>query len=55
VYDGHGGSRASRFASENLHKNLRDKFPKGNVELPKYSSIIYVLTMLQILSNWEGA
>ncbi|XP_063409827.1 integrin-linked kinase-associated serine/threonine phosphatase 2C-like [Mytilus trossulus] len=31
VYDGHAGSRASRFASENLHKYLRDKFPKGDV------------------------
>lgn len=30
VFDGHGGVRASRFASENLHKNLRDKFPKGD-------------------------
>ncbi|XP_052213462.1 integrin-linked kinase-associated serine/threonine phosphatase 2C-like [Dreissena polymorpha] len=31
IFDGHGGVRASRFASENLHKNLRDKFPKGDV------------------------
>lgn len=31
VFDGHGGDRASRFASENLHKNLRDKFPKGDI------------------------
>ncbi|XP_053378531.1 integrin-linked kinase-associated serine/threonine phosphatase 2C-like [Mercenaria mercenaria] len=31
VFDGHGGVRASRFASENLHKNLRDKFPKGDI------------------------
>ncbi|XP_052760071.1 integrin-linked kinase-associated serine/threonine phosphatase 2C-like [Mya arenaria] len=31
VFDGHGGVRASRFASKNLHKNLRDKFPKGDV------------------------
>ncbi|BFZ23567.1 hypothetical protein BsWGS_26606 [Bradybaena similaris] len=31
VFDGHGGSRASRFASEHLHNNLRDKFPKGDV------------------------
>ncbi|CAG5128150.1 unnamed protein product [Candidula unifasciata] len=31
VFDGHGGSRASRFASQHLHNNLRDKFPKGNI------------------------
>ncbi|XP_048777323.1 integrin-linked kinase-associated serine/threonine phosphatase 2C-like [Ostrea edulis] len=31
VYDGHGGARASRFASKNLHKFLLDKFPKGEV------------------------
>ncbi|XP_076451535.1 integrin-linked kinase-associated serine/threonine phosphatase 2C-like [Babylonia areolata] len=31
VFDGHGGSRASRFASQYLHKILRDKFPKGDV------------------------
>ena len=30
VFDGHGGVKASRFASENLHKNLRDKILKGN-------------------------
>ena len=30
VFDGHAGARASRFASANLHKNLCDKFPKGN-------------------------
>ena len=33
VFDGHGGVKASRFASENLHKNLRDKFSKGNDKL----------------------
>ncbi|KAL5013947.1 hypothetical protein ScPMuIL_008217 [Solemya velum] len=32
IFDGHGGARASRFASENLHKNFRDKFPKGDIE-----------------------
>ncbi|XP_066565828.1 integrin-linked kinase-associated serine/threonine phosphatase 2C isoform X2 [Amia ocellicauda] len=32
VFDGHGGSRASRFAAENLHLNLSQKFPKGEVE-----------------------
>ncbi|KAK0056772.1 integrin-linked kinase-associated serine/threonine phosphatase 2C [Biomphalaria pfeifferi] len=31
VFDGHGGVRASRFASQHLHNNLRDKFPKGDV------------------------
>lgn len=31
VFDGHGGIRASRFASQHLHNNLRDKFPKGDV------------------------
>ncbi|XP_025083684.1 integrin-linked kinase-associated serine/threonine phosphatase 2C-like isoform X1 [Pomacea canaliculata] len=31
VFDGHGGSRASRFASQYLHKILCDKFPKGDV------------------------
>ncbi|KAL4221038.1 hypothetical protein ACF0H5_019300 [Mactra antiquata] len=33
VFDGHGGIRASRFASQNLHKNLRDKFPKGGIDI----------------------
>lgn len=32
VFDGHGGSRASRFAAENLHRTLALKFPKGEVE-----------------------
>ena len=32
VFDGHGGVRASRFASQYLHKILRDKFPKGNAQ-----------------------
>lgn len=31
VFDGHGGVRASRFATQHLHNNLRDKFPKGDV------------------------
>ncbi|XP_005101909.1 integrin-linked kinase-associated serine/threonine phosphatase 2C [Aplysia californica] len=31
VFDGHGGIRASRFASQHLLNNLRDKFPKGDV------------------------
>ncbi|XP_062607160.1 integrin-linked kinase-associated serine/threonine phosphatase 2C-like [Saccostrea cucullata] len=31
VFDGHGGARASRFASKNLHKFLLDRFPKGEV------------------------
>ncbi|KAK7497895.1 hypothetical protein BaRGS_00010766 [Batillaria attramentaria] len=31
VFDGHGGARASRFASQYLHKILLDKFPKGDV------------------------
>ena len=29
VYDGHNGNKASKFASENLHKYLADIFPKG--------------------------
>lgn len=33
VYDGHGGARASRFASRHLHKFLLDKFPKGEVSI----------------------
>ncbi|XP_036392796.1 integrin-linked kinase-associated serine/threonine phosphatase 2C isoform X1 [Megalops cyprinoides] len=32
VFDGHGGSRASRFAAEHLHKILAQKFPRGEVE-----------------------
>ncbi|XP_041378111.1 integrin-linked kinase-associated serine/threonine phosphatase 2C-like [Gigantopelta aegis] len=32
VFDGHGGSRASRFASESLRVNLRTYFPKGDVD-----------------------
>ena len=40
VYDGHGGARASRFASQNLHKFLLDKFPKGNVPHPPLSKKI---------------
>ncbi|XP_033763927.1 integrin-linked kinase-associated serine/threonine phosphatase 2C-like [Pecten maximus] len=31
VFDGHGGARASRFASQHLHKILRDNFPKGDI------------------------
>ncbi|CAL1292721.1 unnamed protein product [Larinioides sclopetarius] len=33
VYDGHGGVRASKFASCHLHQNLAEKFPK--VPLPQ--------------------
>ncbi|XP_053315096.1 integrin-linked kinase-associated serine/threonine phosphatase 2C [Spea bombifrons] len=29
VFDGHGGSRASRFAAQNLHRNLVKKLPRG--------------------------
>ncbi|KAM9732781.1 arf-GAP with coiled-coil, ANK repeat and PH domain-containing protein 2 [Menidia menidia] len=32
VFDGHGGSRASRFAAENLHLNLVQRFPSGDPE-----------------------
>ncbi|GFS03018.1 integrin-linked kinase-associated serine/threonine phosphatase 2C [Elysia marginata] len=32
VFDGHGGVRASRFASQHLHNNLRDRFPKGELK-----------------------
>lgn len=32
VFDGHGGVRASRFASQHLHNNLRDRFPKGDIK-----------------------
>jgi serine/threonine protein phosphatase PrpC len=48
VYDGHGGARASRFASKNLHKFLLDKFPKGNVPPPPSSfnySVLYFMTI----------
>ncbi|CAH1239591.1 ILKAP [Branchiostoma lanceolatum] len=31
VYDGHGGKRASFYTADNLHKNIADKFPKGDV------------------------
>lgn len=31
VFDGHGGIRASRFASSQLHLNLAQKFPKGSI------------------------
>ncbi|XP_061576600.1 integrin-linked kinase-associated serine/threonine phosphatase 2C [Cololabis saira] len=33
VFDGHGGSRASRFAAENLHLNLAQRFPTGDGDL----------------------
>ncbi|KAG8580639.1 hypothetical protein GDO81_007375 [Engystomops pustulosus] len=29
VFDGHGGSRAARYAAQNLHRNLVKKFPRG--------------------------
>ncbi|XP_068136769.1 integrin-linked kinase-associated serine/threonine phosphatase 2C isoform X2 [Hyperolius riggenbachi] len=29
VFDGHGGSRASRYASQHLHRNLVKKLPRG--------------------------
>ncbi|KAM4770660.1 integrin-linked kinase-associated serine/threonine phosphatase 2C [Rhinophrynus dorsalis] len=29
VFDGHGGSRASRFAAHNLHRNVVKKLPRG--------------------------
>ncbi|KAM9820380.1 integrin-linked kinase-associated serine/threonine phosphatase 2C [Neosynchiropus ocellatus] len=32
VFDGHGGSRASRFAAENLHKYLIRNFPRGRTD-----------------------
>jgi len=31
VFDGHGGVRASKFAANQLHVNLEQKFPKGPV------------------------
>ncbi|XP_039618724.1 BAR_ACAPs and ArfGap_ACAP domain-containing protein isoform X3 [Polypterus senegalus] len=31
VFDGHGGTRASKFAAQNLHLHLARKFPKGEV------------------------
>ncbi|XP_015282323.1 PREDICTED: integrin-linked kinase-associated serine/threonine phosphatase 2C [Gekko japonicus] len=31
VFDGHGGVRASKYASQNLHQNLIRKFPKGEI------------------------
>ena len=33
VFDGHAGSRASTFASENLHKNITTYLPKGKEQL----------------------
>ncbi|XP_044145752.1 integrin-linked kinase-associated serine/threonine phosphatase 2C [Bufo gargarizans] len=30
VFDGHGGSRAARYAAHNLHRNLVKKLPKGD-------------------------
>ncbi|XP_019716977.1 integrin-linked kinase-associated serine/threonine phosphatase 2C isoform X1 [Hippocampus comes] len=32
VFDGHGGTRASRFAAEHLHHILATKFPRGESE-----------------------
>ncbi|XP_018117445.1 integrin-linked kinase-associated serine/threonine phosphatase 2C isoform X2 [Xenopus laevis] len=29
VFDGHGGTRASRFAAQNLHRNIVKKIPRG--------------------------
>ncbi|KAM9315983.1 integrin-linked kinase-associated serine/threonine phosphatase 2C [Gastrophryne carolinensis] len=29
VFDGHGGSRAARFAAQHLHRNLAKKLPRG--------------------------
>lgn len=29
VYDGHAGPKASKFAAEHLHINIRDGLPKG--------------------------
>ena len=37
VFDGHGGSRASKYAAENIHKNLVQRFPKGRI---KQASIV---------------
>ncbi|XP_078419552.1 integrin-linked kinase-associated serine/threonine phosphatase 2C isoform X3 [Cetorhinus maximus] len=31
VFDGHGGTRASKYAAQNLHLNLARNFPKGEV------------------------
>ncbi|XP_075425636.1 integrin-linked kinase-associated serine/threonine phosphatase 2C isoform X2 [Ascaphus truei] len=30
VFDGHGGSRAARYAAHNLHRNLAKKLPQGD-------------------------
>jgi len=29
VFDGHGGTRASKHAAEHLHRNLKERLPKG--------------------------
>ena len=29
IFDGHGGARASKYAAENIHKNLKERLPKG--------------------------
>jgi serine/threonine protein phosphatase PrpC len=47
VFDGHGGARASRFASQYLHKILQDKFPKGNAR-HNQPCIILLLTFVMI-------
>ncbi|XP_056420633.1 integrin-linked kinase-associated serine/threonine phosphatase 2C isoform X2 [Hyla sarda] len=31
VFDGHGGSRAARYAAHNLHRNLVKKLPRGDI------------------------
>ena len=58
VFDGHGGSRASRFASQYLHKILRDKFPKGNAQyknhlvhdISQLSSSCYCIIIHQVIT-----
>lgn len=49
VFDGHGGSRASRFAAENLHRTLAQKFPKS-----EYSLRSSVQTFCTRGSSWSS-
>lgn len=38
VFDGHGGSRASRFAADHLHKKIFSNLPKGLFPFLLYNS-----------------
>ena len=40
VFDGHAGPRASKFAAEHLHMNIRDKLPKGELVAQHSNNIV---------------